>query len=147
MNWTLIFALSSVGILMGIASIFGLSGWEANIAWLVLGGGTAAFLPRNVNEKIVGHGFAIGLIAGIIVGLFRFVFFGTYVENNDAQLARPQLLAESFMGSIVIGILFAICAAIAQKIAGPGQEMPEEPPRVSPPRNPPPPAGGTQQKK
>ena len=138
MNWILILALSSIGILMGIGSIFGLSGWGEYLVWIILAGGTAAILPRNINEKIVGHGFMVGFIACVIVGLFRFIFFSTYVENNDALLPRPQLLAESFMEAIVIGILFGICAAIGQKIAGPAQEMPEEPAqRPGAPKKPP----------
>ena len=131
MNWPLILAMSLIGLVMGIASIFGLSGWFEYVIWIVIAGAAATALAFNVQEKIGAHAFAVGFLSLVLLSLCRFMFFSTYVENNETTVARPQLLAEAFMMSIAGGILLAIFGAVARRfIPATGDDQEDAPPMV-----------------
>ncbi len=100
---------------MGIATLFGLDFWFEAFLWIIVAVVCAIVLARNIPEKYAGHGFAAGFLNGILAGIVHVIFFSTYVENNPTTLARPQVLAEAFMNSVVLGVVFSLFAALSRK--------------------------------
>jgi hypothetical protein len=132
MNWLLALLLSTVGILFGIAALFGLTGWGEWLLWLIGGIPCGIQLARNVQERLFLHGFIAGGVGGFLSGLLRIIFFTTYAENNREAIApfkdvgtlgaQSMLIVETTGMSLLTGLLFGVLAAFAGRFFTPPEE-------------------------
>jgi hypothetical protein len=139
MNWIMILLLSGVGIVLGIAALFGATGWIEWVLWLAAGGLCGILIASNVNERLFMHGLVAGALGGFWGGIIHTIFFRTFAENNPAEVARfkevgttgamPLLILQTAGMSILAGICFGIVAVVAGKFISPdGDEIIEPAP-------------------
>ena len=127
MNWRLIISLSLLGIVFGIASVFGFTSGREWLAWLCIGVYSAWRFTRRSREELFLHGFYLGILAGFLSSVIQALFISAYLANNprmvEALDALPQGLHPAaivlIMGPIigtVSGVVFGVLAATAGKL-------------------------------
>jgi hypothetical protein len=82
MNWKVIVALVLLGLMMGIASLFG---WTQNIElvlWIIIALVAAFWIATNKAGRPFLHGLLAGLLMGVCNSLVQFGFFEMYLANN-----------------------------------------------------------------
>ncbi|MCX6145523.1 MAG: hypothetical protein NTZ35_20135 [Ignavibacteriales bacterium] len=127
MNWRLIISLSLLGIIFGIASVFGFTSGREWLAWLCIGIFSAWRFSRRSREELFLHGFYLGILTGFFSSIIQALFVSTYLANNprmvEALNALPQGLHPAaivlIMGPIigtVSGVVFGVLAVIIGKV-------------------------------
>jgi hypothetical protein len=127
MNWRLIVTLSLLGIIFGIASVFGFTSGREWLAWLCIGIYSAWRFARRSREELFLHGFNLGILAGFFSSVIQALFISVYLSNNprmvEALNALPQGLHPAavvlIMGPIigtVSGVVFGVLAVILGKL-------------------------------
>ena len=96
MHYKLILLFSSIGLLMGLLSVAGLTQGIEPFLWLIVGIITAWVVSRKVVRQFL-HGFLIGLAWGTLNGIVQSLFFDTYMENNPHL--RPDLESIPFISA------------------------------------------------
>ncbi len=85
MNWKVIFTLSCFGILMGVASLFGLTHMPVEpILWFLIALFSAYWIAENTTAKPFIHGSIAGVLMGILNSIMQSAFFDLYLSNNPA---------------------------------------------------------------
>ena len=127
MNWRLIFQLSLLSIVMGFASVLGLTRSYEWLIWLFVGVLSAWQFAKKTREERFLHGLCLGIFIGTFNSSIQAVFLPTYLLNNpgmvEALNALPQNLHPAavvlIMGPIIgafSGVVFGLLAAIAGKL-------------------------------
>jgi len=127
MNWHLIFRLSLLSIVMGVASVLGLARNHEWLMWLFVGVLSAWQFAKKTREELFLHGLCLGIFIGTFNASIQAVFISTYLSNNPGMIealdALPQNLHPAavvlIMGPIIgafSGIVFGLLAAIAGKL-------------------------------
>jgi hypothetical protein len=87
-NAKLVLLLSTLGLLVGVLSVLGLTS-KSFLAvplefwlWITTAAVTALVLARRVGAAFFRHGFAAGALAGLWPALLMFLFFDAYMANN-----------------------------------------------------------------
>jgi len=81
-NWKLILAISILGLLHGVLSLFGIvRGWEQTI-WIVFGLLSIISIVWKVKTNFFLHGLLMGLGITIFTGLPQSFFLDTYLNAN-----------------------------------------------------------------
>jgi uncharacterized membrane protein YeaQ/YmgE (transglycosylase-associated protein family) len=124
MNWRLIFTLSVVGVLMGVATVLGITKGMEGLLWLIIAIFCAFWIARNVKEKHFQHGLLVGVIAGSIAPLIQVLLFSTYAANNP-EIVRDAppgwsartlfLIMTPFIG-VVSGLVLGLLTWAAGKV-------------------------------
>jgi hypothetical protein len=123
MNWRLILSLSLLGIVFGIASVFGFTSGREWLAWLCIGVYAGWKFSRRSRDELFLHGFYLGILTGCFSSVIQALFVSTYLANNprmvEALNALPQGLHPAavvlIMGPIigtVSGVVFGVLAVI-----------------------------------
>jgi len=127
MNWKLIFSLSLFSILMGFASVFGLTQSYEWLMWLMIGVLCAWIFAKRVADDFFLHGFYLGIIDGVFNSVIQAIFFSTYLANNprmveglkDMPQGIPPAVIVLIMGPIIgalSGVVFGLLTVIAGKL-------------------------------
>jgi len=124
MNWKLILTLSVFGVLMGIASVFGLTKGIEPLLWLVIWIFCAFWVTRQMKTKLFQHGFMVGLTTGLIALLIQVALFSTYAANNPeinrdvpgGWSARTLFLILSPFISVISGLVLGLLCWATGKI-------------------------------
>lgn len=82
MNWTVIFLLSSAGLIMGLLSINGFTQKIEPFLWLLFGVIAGLVLSRNIDHKTFLHALLTGLFWGVLNGIIQSAFFDQYLAHN-----------------------------------------------------------------
>src|SRR5438132_1314334 len=82
MNWKLIFALNLFAVVIGTASLFGLTGHFEPLIWLLVFVIYARLIAKYAPGKFFLHGFMVSLINGVIIGAIHAAFLRTFLLNN-----------------------------------------------------------------
>jgi hypothetical protein len=127
MNWRLILSLSLLGIVLGIASVFGFTSGREWLAWLCIGAYSAWKFATRSREELFLHGFYLGILTGCFSSVVQALFISTFLANNprmvEALNALPHDLHPAavilIMGPIigtVSGVVFGVLAVIIGKL-------------------------------
>ncbi|MBI2170935.1 MAG: hypothetical protein HYU30_02780 [Chloroflexi bacterium] len=87
MNWKVIGAFSSFGLVLGGVSLLGLA---RPLEWglrLAAGLGCAYWLAKGLPDKQPHHGFLIGFAAGVLTAFVQVFFFDTYYAHTPSLKA------------------------------------------------------------
>ena len=116
MQWKLLLALSTLGLVSGFTAVFG---W-----WAAMGPYPYAvgfmigtfFLATKVKTKHALHGLVLGLLIGAVEALVGQLFVDTYLDHNLA-------LAEAYMWSfglyfVLVGLLSGVSYGTVLGLAG-----------------------------
>jgi hypothetical protein len=123
MNWILILTLSLVGLVMGVATLFGLGMLEP-LLWLIIFIIYAWLIASRASEKYFLHGLLVSVFNGLWITAIHVTFFTTYVKNNPQMLQgtpsgiNPRVMM-IVMGPVVgalLGLVAGLFAFIASKI-------------------------------
>lgn len=104
MQWKLLLALSTLGIVSGLIALFGW--WAATgpypyaICFMIC----TFFLAKKVETSHARHGLVLGLLIGAVEALVGQLFVNTYLANNLDQ-------AEAYMWSF--GLFFVLVGLIS----------------------------------
>ena len=104
MNWKLILLLPLVGLILGVASLFGLSGAIGFLVWLVAAAVIAGVIGKMAGKRYFLHGLLTGLITGALPAILQVIFSGMVLANNPAIQDKLADLPEGFP----VAALFAI---------------------------------------
>ena len=88
MNWKLIGLLAGFGVLMGVASVLGLTKGIEGLLWLVIGIICVLGIVSRAPTRSFLHGFLVGLIGGAVAPIIQFLFFAAYMANNPELSKR-----------------------------------------------------------
>jgi len=127
MNWTLVALLSSAGLVIGIATIFGVD--PAAIGWLWIAAACITSVVLGVREPTRGfrHGFAVGFFGGVVTPLLQAVFFSQYVAHYPGAANQLQglplglgpaafLVVLSPVAGLINGVTLGVMSWLAGKI-------------------------------
>ena len=120
MNWKWIIRLSSFGIVMGLASVMGLTKGIEGWFWLIIGLICAYTLVRFVESRHLLHGFIVGLIGGGVAPLIQAAMFSTYVGNNSAVAEKfGQIQTQTgFEPRMLVLFLTPVIAVVSGAVVG-----------------------------
>lgn len=128
MNFKL-WLLTLFGVVMGFATVFGLTKNNEFYYWMIIGVISAFAISKITTEKIFVKSTVVGLFMGIFTGIIQYVFFNTYLENNPESIdgfkqiplsLAPQyvlLFSAPFTG-IIFGLFIGLIAYVFVKISG-----------------------------
>ena len=120
MNWHLIFRLSLLSIVMGFASVLGLTRSYEWLVWLCVGLMCAWQFAKKTREELFLHGFYVGIFIGLIATAvvahavaMLFKGKGKFDESLKAVIygASPFY---AFGWLPIFGVLFGLYAVIVQ---------------------------------
>ena len=129
MNFRIVLSLSSMAVLMGAATSFGLMQGLEWFFWLVLALFSAYLIAKRASKRPVGNGFLVGFLCGVLSSATEALFIDSYIINNPAsadRLARMaqdadprlfMLLSGATIG-LAAGILFGVLALLAARLEG-----------------------------
>lgn len=137
MNWKLVVSLSGLGVLMGGASVLGLTRGFEGVLWLVLAALATVVMVRRAQTRPLLHGFFVGFIGGGLAPVVQFLFFSTYLANNP-EVAKQFSRVPSGLGAhyfvlilapiiglvsgVVLGLMCWLGAWLAVRRKGPPAE-------------------------
>lgn len=112
--------LSTLGLLVGVLSLFGLwPQWAEFVVWLIVGAAWVTVLHLRIRDHFFWHGAATAFIGGMLGILTQVAFIGMYLQNNPAAAERMVGASESqarliFLGSgIAISLAYAAVSGLA----------------------------------
>ena|SRR5688572_5954999 len=115
MNWKIILGLSLFGILMGVLSVFGLTGGLEWLLWLIIALISAVVIERSAPKLHVTSGFLVGFLDSLFSGIIVAFFWERYLLQNPDVLNRlaemPEGLAPEFfmiIASVLIGFIYGL---------------------------------------
>ena len=129
LNRTVVLAVGALGVLMGVATVFGLTrGIEAWL-WLGIALVAAVVIAWAVPRRRFLHGFLAGALAGIAAPAVQAAMFRTYLVRNPELSASlnqipgdldPRLffLATAPVIGVLSGLVLGILSGIAGRLTG-----------------------------
>lgn len=114
MSWVLILALADLGLLMGVASVFGLTRGIEGALWLVIGIACSVVLGRKAPSRHFLHGFLVGLIGGALSPLVQATLFPTYAANNPEAMEQMAAIP----GGVSPRLFFALLSPVIGLLSG-----------------------------
>jgi hypothetical protein len=118
MNWKLVISLSAFGVVMGLASFFGVTKGFEPLIWPIIGIFCALWIARKAGQKYFLHGFFTGVIGGASAPLLQALFFSTYIANNPRAAEDLKQLPAGFSAQTFFFILVPIIALISGLMLG-----------------------------
>lgn len=118
MNWKWIVRLSSLGVLMGIASVQGFTRGIETWLWLASGVLCAIWLVRVVNTKHFLNGFMVGLIGGGIAPVIQIALFSAYLSNNPGVAEEFNQMQTGFEPRTLVVLLTPVIAVMSGAALG-----------------------------
>jgi len=127
MNIRLIVSLSSVAILMGAATSFGLTRDLEWVLWVVIALFSAFLIAKRAGQRPMVNGFVVGLLCGILSTATESLLFDSYIANNPTAAERlakisagmdPRtfILVSGTIIGLAAGLLFGILALLASRL-------------------------------
>jgi hypothetical protein len=98
MSWKTIGALSTYGLLIGVALVLGLVHQTDLIAYrlsfILI---SALWIGSKIVEKPLLHGFLVGMISEVVTWVIVFIFFTSYAAHNSSQLSVAERYYREFL--------------------------------------------------
>ncbi|HXF04222.1 MAG TPA: hypothetical protein VNM72_02265 [Blastocatellia bacterium] len=116
MNWKLIVSLSGLGVLMGGASVLGLTRGSEGVLWLVFAALATVVIVRKAQTRPLLHGFFVGLIGGGLAPVVQFLFFSTYLASNP-EVAEQFSRVPSGLGARYFVLVLAPVIGLVSGVA------------------------------
>ncbi|PWT96282.1 MAG: hypothetical protein C5B55_00195 [Blastocatellia bacterium] len=128
MNWRLIFLLSTFGVLMAIASVFGMTRGIEPLLWLLIFVLYAWWIVKNCRRLYFLHAFMASVINGIWISIIHAAFFSTYTRHNPEVVEkfktlppgvnlRVLMLAIGPLLGAIFGVIAGLFAIVAARVA------------------------------
>ncbi len=117
MSWKLVFALSLLGLAMGVATVFAISSELEPWFWLAVLLVSATAIAKRAPDKYFLHGIGVGLLDGLWAGCVHWALFERYAVAHAHEVAllasrgepRTTMLVVApiagTIGGIVLGAL------------------------------------------
>lgn len=119
MNWKLILLLSTFGVLMGIASLFGLTQGIEPLLWFLIFVLYAWWIAKDCARLHFLHGFLASVLNGIWISIIHSIFYTSYLKHNPDVVEKfkslpPGINLRVLMLVIgpIVGIVFGIVAGL-----------------------------------
>ena len=127
MNWKIVVTLGCFGIVMGAASLFGLTQRIEPLFWIAIVLFAAYWIARNRTPKPFLHGLAAAVLMGMFNSILQSAFFDMYRSNNplaangfyqvpDGFPVRVLLLFIGLAIGVTNGIVVGVLAVVATKL-------------------------------
>ena len=118
MNWKLILLLSSFGLLIGVASLFGFTHGIEPLLWLLIFLLYAWWIANNCNRLHFIHAFLASVLDGTWIAIIHFIFFSTYIRHNPEVLERFKTLPPGVNLRVLTLVMGPLVGAIFGVVAG-----------------------------
>ena len=118
MNWRLILSLSLLGIVLGIASVFGFTSGREWLAWLCIGAYSAWKFATRSREELFLHGFYLGILTGCFSSVVQALFISTFLANNPRMVEALNALPHDLHPAAVIHIMGPIIGTVSGVVFG-----------------------------
>jgi len=127
MDWKLVLALSSLGALMGVATVFVIPANIEPAFWLVIFVACAVVIARRRSSKHFLHGLWVSVFNSVWITAFHIAFFDTYIASHpreaemSASMSSPRLmmLVTGPVVGLVSGCVLGLFAFIASRFIKP----------------------------
>lgn len=127
MNIRVILSLSSVAILMGAATSFGLTQDLEWVLWVVIALFSAFLIAKRAVQRPMVNGFVVGLLCGILSSATESLLFDSYIANNPnaaerlAKISagmdpRTFILVSGTIIGLAAGLMFGLLALLASRL-------------------------------
>jgi hypothetical protein len=98
MSWKTIGALSTYGVLIGVALVLGLVHQTDlivyRLSFILI---SALWIGSKIAEKPLLHGFLVGIISEVVTWGIVFIFFTSYTAHNSSQMAVVEKYYREFL--------------------------------------------------
>jgi hypothetical protein len=118
MNWRLIFVLSLFSVIIGFASMLGLTKSYEWLMWLCVGIYSAFRFARITRDDLFLHGFYLGIFVGVFSAAIQAIFISTYLSNNPRMVEALNALPQSLHPAVVVLIMGPIIGAVSGVVFG-----------------------------
>lgn len=109
-RWPIVGGLASLGLLVGVLSLFGLwPVWAEFLVWLVVGAAWVTVLHFRVHSRYFLHGFVTAFAGGMLAVLTQVAFMSMYVQNNESVRRDFGSVPTNEVRVVFFGTGLAIC--------------------------------------
>lgn len=130
MNWRLIFALSLLGLVMGVATVFFIPSNIEPLFWLACWIFWAYMIATRAGGRYFVHGLATGLAATVWIIAAHLGLFQSYAANHPAEMAamqnmglpnhpRQMMILNSLVIGVVAGVIIGLLAMLIRRFVKP----------------------------
>jgi hypothetical protein len=118
MNWKLILLLSGAGVMMALASAFGLIKEVEPFLWLIIFVLYAYVIAKKVDSRHFLYGFLVSVVNGIWIGSIHAALFSTYIANNPEVMATYEQMPHVISPQVTMILFGLIIGAVTGLVAG-----------------------------
>ncbi len=118
MNWQLILTLSLLGVVLGLASVFGFMGNQVWVLWVLVAAFCAWQFARKTSANLFLHGFYLGIFVGVCASWVQAIFLPTYITNNPRMVEAFNDLPHDLHPAYVLLIMGPIIGAVSGIVIG-----------------------------
>jgi hypothetical protein len=118
MNWRLILLLSSFGLLIGVASLFGFTRGLEPLLWFLIFVLYAWWIANNCTRLHFIHAFLASVLDGTWIAIIHSIFFSTYVRHNPDVIERFKTLPPGVNLRVLTLVMGPLVGAIFGLVAG-----------------------------
>jgi len=117
MNYKIIFQLSLLGLVMGLATVFWIPSNAEPFYWLVIFIISAYFIALKSSGKYFMSGFWVSIANCIWITATHIIFFHTYIASHtrEADMMAYMLITGPIVG-ILSGLVLGLFAFLASRI-------------------------------
>jgi hypothetical protein len=118
LNWRVILIVSSAGLVMGVLSLYDVTGGSTSLYWLALGLLSALWIARRAAKRYFWNGFAAGALAAILNALVQVLFYPTYAAHHTALFESAAAPTPVAVQRLVLLMVTPVAALISGSIIG-----------------------------
>jgi hypothetical protein len=118
MNKGLVGGIGGFGVIVGTASLFGLTRGVEEWLWLFIGIGSAFLIARHAPGHPFAHGFTGGALAALASSVLQMALFSTYAAHNPETATAVTQLPQGVSLRATFVLIAPLIAAASGVIVG-----------------------------
>lgn len=118
MKWKIVLRLSLLGVPVGFAGVYGLSGNAALAVWLIVFVVFAVVIARSMESDFFVHALLASILAGLFVGIIHAAFINSYIAHNAQLNSANAMMPKTSHPRLLMVVLGPFIGAVTGVVAG-----------------------------
>jgi hypothetical protein len=130
MNWRLIFTLSLLGLVMGVATVYFIPSNIEPLFWLACWVAWAWVIASRAGGRYFMHGLAVALVATVWILAAHLSLFQSYAANHPKEMAamasmglpthpRQMMIINGLIIGLIAGVIVGLLALLFRRFVRP----------------------------